>query len=248
MSKKSKAVKKAVKRKRDETAWKNHLILKDIEPLTLNQCKVFEEYEKGKNLVLHGSSGTGKSFLGIYLAIQDILTYNSYNNLVIVRSATPTHSQGFLPGNIKEKSEVYEEPYKNIFSNLFNRDDAYSIFKQKNTVQFITTSYLRGITLDKCIILVDEFQSMTDHEINSIITRLGNNSKLILCGDIKQNDLFSERNKFSCAKNILTIMKNMTSDVSVIEFDIEDIVRSGFIKKYLLTRDYLENKGIITAI
>lgn len=237
MSKKSKTEKKATKRHRNETAWKNHLILKNIEPLTLNQCKVFEEYEKGKNLVLSGTAGTGKTYIALYLAMRDMELSNKYKQVVIFRSAVNTRDLGHLPGNLKEKAAIFEEPYYQLYSKLYQRDDAYGILKNKGIVNFLTTSYVRGITLDDTIVVIDEFQNMQDSELNSLITRLGVNSKLILCGDIVQNDL--KKHEKTAINQYIKIFKTMKS-FSLIEFNVEDVVRSGLVREYILARNKLE--------
>jgi phosphate starvation-inducible PhoH-like protein/PhoH-like ATPase len=239
LSKKSKANKKsAVKKERNETAWKNHLILKKVEPLTLNQCKVFEEYEKGKNLVLHGIAGSGKTYLALYLAMKE-MEYNpkKYHQVVIFRSVVPGRSAGFLPGTLTEKASIFEDPYHQLFGKLYNRDDAYTILKQKGIVHFLTTSYVRGITLDNSIIIIDEFQNLINSELNSVITRTGIDSKLILCGDIVQNDL--QKFEKTAVNDYLKIFNSMKS-FSAVEFNIDDVVRGGLCREYILARHKLE--------
>ena len=158
--------------------------IKKIEPLTENQKISFEQYHNGKNLMLHGIAGTGKSFISVYLALNEIMNENkNYNKIIIVRSVVPTRDMGFLPGNSKEKTKVYEAPYYAICGELFGRGDAYEILKQKGLVDFISTSFIRGITLNNCIIIVDEIANMTLHELDSIITRVGKNCKIIFSGD-----------------------------------------------------------------
>lgn len=210
-----------------------------IEPKTFNQKRVFNDYEKGKHLFLYGYAGTGKTFLPCYHAIQDVLD-GYYEKLIIVRSVVPTRDMGFLPGKQEDKMAVYEAPYKQIFSNLFNRGDAYEILKSKDHIEFMPTSFIRGITLDDCIVLIDECQNMNDHELNSVITRLGDNSKLIICGDIRQTDLIKEDSGF---KESLKIFKSMDS-LSMIEFGINDIVRSGFVKDYIIAREEIKDETI----
>jgi len=162
-----------------------HLNLQQIKPLTENQRRAFDS---GENLVLHGLAGTGKTFISSYLAYYEI-EKGYLDNLVIIRSAVPTRDIGFLPGTDKEKSAVYEEPYKDIATELFARGDAYEIMKQKCLVQFMTTSFIRGITLRDSCIIVDECQNMSFHELDSIITRVGENCRIIFCGDFRQSDL-----------------------------------------------------------
>ena len=171
--------------KRRKTLAGVNFDLQEIEPLTRNQLKAFES---DKHLVLHGLAGTGKTFISSYLAYDD-MTKGAFQRLVIIRSAVPTRDIGFLPGTEKEKASVYEEPYKDIANDLFGRGDAYEILKQKNLVEFMTTSFIRGITLRDAVVLIDECQNMSFHELDSIITRMGENTRVIFCGDFRQADL-----------------------------------------------------------
>lgn len=209
-----------------------------IEPLTDNQSRAFREYGTNKNLLLHGIAGTGKSFISLYLALKEVLSPTSeYKKVVIVRSVVPTRDMGFLPGSQKEKIKVYEAPYYIICTELFGRGDAYDILKQKNVCEFISTSFIRGTTLNDCIVVVDEMQNMTGHELDSVITRIGKNSKIIFCGDFRQSDLTKDQER-NGLKDFLRVLNSMRS-FAYIEFDEEDIVRSGLVKEYIVTKDKL---------
>ena len=232
--------KKKKKQPRDEDVvlQKQHFHLKQIRPLTANQQKTFESWEKGYNLLLHGLAGTGKSFISLYLALKEISHYSSqYKQLLIVRSAVPTRDVGFLPGSLKEKSKVYEQPYQTICNELFGRGDAYEILKQKKLVDFTTTSFIRGNTYTDTIVVVDECNNMSFHELDSIITRLGENSRLVLCGDYRQSDLTksSEKEGLMTFMNVIDRMKGFFH----IEFEIDDIVRSGLVKEYIIAKNKL---------
>jgi len=205
------------------------LTLHEIEPLTRNQVKAFESK---KNLILHGLAGTGKTFISSYLAYDD-MSKGVYDKLVIIRSAVPTRDMGFLPGTEKEKASVYEEPYKDIANELFQRGDAYGIMKQKNLVEFMTTSFIRGITLRDAVIIIDECQNMSFHELDSIITRMGENCRVIFCGDFRQADL-----KQNGMKDFMQILKRMEL-FDFIDFQVEDIVRSDFVKSYIIAKNEL---------
>ena len=215
--------------KRSKTLAGSGLSLAEIEPLTKNQLEAFES---DKNLILHGIAGTGKTFISCYLAFDDMVK-GVYNNLVIIRSAVPTRDIGFLPGNEKEKASVYEEPYKEIALELFQRGDAYEILKTKGLVHFMTTSFVRGITLKDAVIMVDECQNMSFHELDSIITRVGTNCRVIFCGDFRQSDL-----KTNGLESFMEILKNMGA-FDFIDFEIKDIVRSEFVKDYIIAKTEL---------
>lgn len=212
--------------------------LKAIEPLTKHQKESFEAYEAGKNLMLHGIAGTGKSFISMYLALNQILGEESpYKKVIIVRSVVPTRDMGFLPGNSKEKARVYEAPYYAICTELFGRGDAYDYLKQKNLIEFISTSFIRGITLNNCIIIVDEIANMTLHELDSVITRVGKNCKIMFSGDFRQSD-FTKDHERNGLPQFMRIVERMKS-FAFIDFDENDIVRSSMVKDYIIWKDRL---------
>ena len=215
--------------------------LTQIKPLTPSQEKVFDAFSKQKNLYLYGAAGTGKTFIGMYLALQEILNeQSSYDKLYIVRSLVPTREIGFLPGDHDDKAELYQIPYQNMVRYMFKMpDDAsfdmlYANLKAQETISFWSTSFLRGTTLDNSIVLVDESQNLNFHELDSIITRLGVNTKIIFAGDAAQTDLVktNERN------GILDFMKIIQGmdEFEMVEFGIQDIIRSGLVKSYLINK------------
>ena len=215
--------------------------LTQIKPLTPSQEKVFDAFSKQKNLYLYGAAGTGKTFIGMYLALQEILNeQSSYDKLYIVRSLVPTREIGFLPGDHDDKAELYQIPYQNMVRYMFKMpDDAsfdmlYANLKAQETISFWSTSILRGTTLDNSIVLVDESQNLNFHELDSIITRLGVNTKIIFAGDAAQTDLVktNERN------GILDFMKIIQGmdEFEMVEFGIQDIIRSGLVKSYLINK------------
>jgi len=228
--------------KNEVISTKNNLDLKTITPLTQNQKLAFESFNQGKNLLLHGMAGTGKSFISLYLALDEIQNRDSqYKKIVIVRSVVPTRDMGFLPGNNKEKAKVYEAPYYAICTELFGRGDAYEVLKSKNTVEFISTSFIRGITLNDSIIVVDEIANMTGHELDSIITRIGKNCRIIFCGDFRQSDFTREQEK-NGLMDFMRIIERMRA-FQFIDFQKEDIVRSSLVRDYIIQKDKL---GVVT--
>lgn len=227
--------KKNIKVSRQQTPA---LRIENIIPKTKTQQKVFSAYEKGLNLFLTGSAGSGKSFIAMYLALSEILSGKSqYKQIVIVRSSTPAKNIGFLPGSESEKMAVYEAPYIGICEKLFNRKDAYNLLKQKEIIKFSSTSFNRGITLDESIVIVDEFQNSQWTENYSIITRLSDTSKIIFCGDFKQSDLVWDDQLDGVIK-FMKIMKKVDM-VSFIEFNADDIVRGKLVKQFVIAcEDY----------
>lgn len=212
----------------------------DVAPMTDNQKVAFDFWDEGYNLMLHGIAGTGKTFLGLYFALKEVVKPNSqYKKVYIIRSTVSTRDQGFLPGSLKEKAKVFESPYVPICTKLFGRGDAYEILKGKGYVEFITTSYLRGETFDDCILLVDEVQNMGDGELHTVMTRVGENCRIIFCGDVKQDDLTSERKKeLSGLRDFMKIIHRMR-EFEFVDFQVEDIVRSRLVKSYIIERDKL---------
>ena len=215
--------------------------LLDIDPLTDNQKKLFDSYANGKHLVAYGCAGTGKTFITLYNALREVLDERTpYEKIYLVRSLVATREIGFLPGSYEDKSDIYQIPYKNMVKYMFQMSsDAefemlYGNLKAQETIKFWSTSFLRGTTLDNSIVIVDEFQNCTSHELDSIITRVGENSKIMFCGDATQSDLVKTNEKNGII-DFMRILHQMPS-MELIEFGLEDIVRSGLCKEYLVAK------------
>ena len=212
-----------------------------VEPVTANQRKVVNAYEAGDSLVLAGSAGTGKTFMALSLALEDVLDKElSYDKVMIVRSIVPTRDIGYLPGDEEEKKDAYTGPYRSICAELFQNADAWTKLKQSGTVEFMSTSFIRGVTIQNAIVILDEMQNLTFHELDSIITRVGENCKFIMCGDYYQSDFTKESDRTGILKflSIIEQLKNFT----IIEFGWEDIVRSDFVRDYIMTKEMLHIK------
>ena len=233
------------KRSNQQNALENKLSieLKTFSPLTKNQELVFRNFSR-KHLFLHGLAGTGKSFIAIYLALKEIFSSQTpYKKLIIVRSVVQTRDMGHLPGSDKDKMKAFEAPYMSICAELLERGDAYCVLKQKGIVDFMSTSFIRGITLNDAIVLVDECQNLTGHEMHSVMTRVGNNTKIVFAGDIKQIDL-KKRNELSGIADFIKIIQNMNC-FEFVEFEECDIVRSALVKNYIITKNRLEDQDVI---
>lgn len=212
--------------------------LKELNPITQTQEKVFQYYDKDYNLCLNGSAGTGKTYIALYLALQDVLDKNTdYDKVVIVRSIVPIRDIGFLPGSEEEKKEAYTLPYKTIIKDLVKADDAWNKLVNQGALEFISTSFIRGITISNAIIIIDEMQNLNFHELDSVITRLGDNCKIILCGDYFQSDFEKDRDKDGI--NIFLDILDRMKEFEVIEFGWEDIVRSDLVRDYIMTKQFM---------
>ena len=215
--------------------------LVDIEPITENQKILFNSYKEKKNIIAYGAAGTGKTFVTLFNALKDVLDENTpYEKIYIVRSLVATREIGFLPGDHEDKSDIYQVPYKNMVKYMFQMgSDAdfemlYGNLKAQETIKFWSTSFLRGTTLDRSIVIVDEFQNLNFHELDSIMTRVGEDSKIFFCGDASQTDL-QKTNEKNGIVDFMKIIRSMPS-FDVIEFGIDDIVRSGIVKEYLIAK------------
>ena len=229
--------KKMMKRKKPI----NQKYFLDVNPITENQQLFFDEWAKQKNLFAYGAAGTGKTFIALYLALKEVMNEESpYEKVYIVRSLVSTREIGFLPGTHEDKSELYQIPYKNMVRYMFEMPDdtsfdmLYENLKHQETISFWSTSFLRGTTLDDAIVIVDECQNLNFHELDSIITRVGQDSKIVFCGDVNQSDL-QRTNERNGILDFQRILENM-EEFSEIEFGINDIVRSGLVKSYLISK------------
>lgn len=235
----------AVEQADDNNAKKvstNHLKLriddlKTFQPLTNNQKKFFDAYKQGDYFIaLHGVAGTGKTFCALYKAIEEVLDKsNPFNKIIIVRSAVQSRDIGFLPGDANEKMEIYQQPYRQICTTLFGRRDAWDRLAEQHHIEFISTSFIRGMSFDDAIIIVDEMQNMTFDEIDTVMTRVGYRSKIIWCGDYRQTDLTKKKNDVSGILKFFDIAHHMSAFTRV-EFNVEDIVRSSLVKDYIVAK------------
>jgi phosphate starvation-inducible protein PhoH and related proteins len=216
----------------------------EIEPLTPNQVKVFKAYEQSKSIVMAGSAGTGKTFVALSLAFEDVLDKEtSFDKVVIVRSIVPTRDIGFLPGNEDEKKDAYTGPYRAACAELFEDPEAWDKLKNSHKVEFLSTSFIRGMTISNAVVIIDEMQNLTFHELDSVVTRIGQNCKFIMCGDYYQSDFDKERDRNGILK-FLEIIEQLRN-FEVVEFTWEDIVRSDFVRDYIMTKEMLEKDGKI---
>lgn len=252
MSKQQRRLSRKEKRRNESTVdyiTNNRFNMRKISPLTATQEEFFEDYSRGYNIAAVGTAGTGKTMCAMYLGLKDVISNPDYEKIIIVRSAVQTREQGFMPGTKQQKEAVFTIPYADITKDLFQRGDAWEILKQKNMVEFTTSSFVRGLTFDNSIIIVDECQSMTYHELDSIITRVGECSKIIFCGDTKQDDLAVNRHKMDVSglPEFLDVLDKVPS-FRVVQFGINDIVRSGLVKEYILAKEGYEPERFLRAV
>jgi len=212
--------------------------LQTFEPLTDNQEVVYGAWDEDHHLVLTGTAGTGKTFTALYLALETVLDKsNNYEKVVLTRSIVPTREVGFLPGSMEEKMDPYTLPYKSICMELFQDSKAYDKLVDQNVIEFLSTSYIRGTTFNDAVIIVDEMQNLTFHELDSVITRIGRNCRIIFCGDYLQTDFVKQADKDGFGK-FMKIIEHMTK-FTVVTFGWADIVRSDFVRDYIMTKEML---------
>jgi len=214
--------------------WNVH-DLKTVKPLTPAQEDLFHAWYNDQNVVAHGSAGTGKTFLALYLALSEVLSQEQHR-IIIVRSAVPTRDIGFLPGTLEEKASQYELPYHDILWELVGRGSTYQDMKEAGIIEFMTTSFIRGLTWDNAIIIVDEGENMTFHEIDSIMTRVGENTRVIFTGDLKQTDLDGKKGGISGMAEAIRVFERMEQFESI-PFTKHDIVRSHFVKSWIIASE-----------
>lgn len=227
-----------IKRKKKLVRHEGLVLKPNIEPITKAQVKVFDSYST-KNLLIIGAAGSGKSYVSIYLALKSILNSENetYTKLILIRSTVTSRDTGFLPGTLEEKIAPFEAPYVAICADLFegaNHHEAYEMLKNRGVIDFQTTGYLRGLTFDNAIIVVDEIQNTKFSELLTIITRIGKNSKIILCGDLYQNDLTVSKWDQTGFPKFHEIIKTMSDDFAIVECGLDDICRSGIVKRFLV--------------
>lgn len=221
----------------------NGSMLADVTPLTPNQERIFKAWEEGKHMFIYGSAGTGKTFTALYNALRDALKDDPiYDQIYIVRSLVATREIGFLPGDLEDKTSMWQIPYKNMVKYMFELGSdeefemLYSGLRAQETIKFWSTSFLRGTTLDDSVIIIDEMQNLNFHELDSIITRVGEGSRIIFCGDGKQSDLRKQDERGGIF-DFMQILERMPNDFEMIEMTTDDIVRSGLVRNYLVTKD-----------
>ena len=207
-------------------------------PQTAAQLDALESFNEGFHLGLCGFAGTGKTYTALHISFQSIMA-GSYDKVVIVRSLAQTRDVGFLPGDVKEKAEEFEAPYRGICSEIFGRDDAYTIAVKERNLQFVTTSFLRGITINNAVVVVDEPQNMTFRELDTVITRIGQNCRIIFAGDVHQDDITDEKKReYSGFRDFLKIIETVDM-FEFIDFTVDDIIRSGLVKSYIIAKHKL---------
>ena len=245
MARKEKQQKQGMSRAEKRRLPINADMLTDVQALTPNQERIFKAWDEGKHMFIYGAAGTGKTFTVLFKALQSALADNpDFDSIYLVRSLVATREIGFLPGSHEDKADIYQIPYKNMVKYMFELGSdeefemLYSALKAQETIKFWSTSFLRGVTLDDSVIIIDEMQNLNFHELDSIITRVGEGSRIVFCGDGRQSDLRGDKERGGI-HDFMRILDNMKEDFEMIEMTTDDIVRSGLVRNYLVTKDHL---------
>jgi phosphate starvation-inducible PhoH-like protein len=216
--------------------------LKSVKPITINQNKAYKAFHTGYNLILHGVAGTGKTYISMHMALNAVLSYNSpFSQVLVIRSVVPTREIGYLPGSLKEKISVYEDPYRDICNDLTQNPHGYEQLKMLKQLSFATTSYLRGLTFKNTVIVVDEMQNLNYEELRTVITRVGENTRLIFSGDYRQSDFERYKDRQGLG-HFISVLDNMNSFAKV-EFDYNDIVRNDLVKEFIIQEGKYQDAG-----
>lgn len=229
------AIKDGPRRKK----WSLH-DLKNIKPISSAQRMLFESYLAHDNhVVANGFPGTGKTYLSFWLGLNSVLSPDEpQDRIIVVRSAVPARDIGFLPGDAKEKMAPFEVAYKDIVHDLIGKSTSYEDMCEAGKIEFMPTSFLRGLTWDNAVVILDEIQNLTWQEIHTVMTRIGKNTRVLVCGDVSQNDLQNKRNEETGIGNFLTVAERMNT-FDIVNFTKHDVVRSGFVKDWILAKEDL---------
>jgi predicted ribonuclease YlaK len=212
--------------------------LRTVSPITQHQRDASDAFKSGDHLALVGTAGTGKTFMALYFALEEVMDKSTqYDQVKIIRSVVPTRDVGFLPGTLEEKLDAFTGPYRSACSVLFDDNKAWENLIENGVISFDSTSFIRGMTYDNSIIIVDECQNCSFHELDSIITRVGEGTRIIFCGDYHQSDFKNDKDKQGI-NQFLGILEQMKSFTTV-TFTWEDIVRSDFVRDYIMTKEHI---------
>lgn len=226
-----------MKKKEKQNNNNKQFSIKNISPKTDSQLNMIKSYFEQKHIVAFGSAGTGKTYIACYLALRDVFD-KVKDKIIIIRSAVPTREMGYLPGSLESKSSVYTQPYIEIFNDLLQNENGWKYLINNSIVNFNTTSFIRGVTIENSVVIIDEFQNLNKHELYSLLTRMGENTQIILCGDTKQTDL---RRETSCFEWLMTIADILDNWFEKIYFSKYDIIRSDFVKDLIIASEDLDS-------
>jgi phosphate starvation-inducible PhoH-like protein len=200
-----------------------------VKGLTEGQQDYLDAINENVVTLCSGLAGTGKTYIAVVRAVE-LLQEGQYKRIVIARPAVECgKSLGFLPGNEDEKVAPYMRPIKDILHELIDAKQLEEYIKNE-TIEFCALTYMRGRTLNNCIMILDEAQNATWEELMMFLTRIGKNSKIIISGDETQEDVFHKA-LAQCLCKFDT--KPYIREIEVIYLDVEDIVRNGLIRKII---------------
>jgi phosphate starvation-inducible PhoH-like protein len=201
----------------------------DIKHKNETQKKLTNSIKTNDVTICTGPAGCGKTYITCAQSLIELKHTKTIEKIVLVKSVTTLKSEeiGFLKGTLEEKMEPFMYSFLNNFEKIVGRELVETL-KNEKVIEILPIAYMRGVNIDNAIIIVDEVQNISIDNIRTILTRLGENSKIILLGDLKQID---QKNRYDSALMFLTKYFKNIDRVDVVEFSLDDVVRHPLIKQ-----------------
>ncbi|MCB1123322.1 MAG: PhoH family protein, partial [Verrucomicrobiae bacterium] len=212
---------------------------KKLIPKTLNQKRYLEAIFAKEIVFGIGPAGTGKTYLAMAAAIHALLQ-GEIEKIILTRPAVEAgEALGFLPGDLEEKITPYLRPLYDAIHDMLGKENGDKLM-EKGVIEIAPLAYMRGRTLSKAFIILDEAQNTSSEQMMMFLTRLGDNSRMIVTGDITQIDL--PRNKESGLRGITHIL-NHIPEIELFYFESFDVVRHPLVQKIIEAYEHFRSEG-----
>lgn len=201
----------------------NNIITENVKLKAKNdsQLRLLKSMKENQITICNGVAGSGKTICSIFMALNLLKDRgNNYQKIFLVKSVTTLKGEeiGFLKGDLREKIDPFMESFKNNASKLFKNTNVNSLF-ETSIIKFLPLAYIRGTNLDNCIVILDELQNVSIDNARTLMTRIGENCKIICLGDSNQIDL---KNKKDSSLDVVFNIFNNVDDIGCILMDIND--------------------------